>query len=388
MSVVDVESLKKNRVLHLCLAITFFCSGLIINVIQCILYLTLHKVNKPLYRRVNKVLTYCIFSQLSFLGDYWSNTTVYHYVDKDVYDKYFGKEHAFCIMNHSYDVDWVPGWMVCDRLGMLGNCKAYAKSATKYIPVLGWCWKFGEFVFLERNFEKDKENIHQQIGELADYPEPVWLLLFPEGTRFTPEKQKASVEFAAKSGKKALKYHLIPRTKGFIASLPRMQGKIHALYDVEVAYKEEETKPTITNMLMGKSLKAHMYYHRIPMEEVPKTEEGQDQFLRDLFDKKDRMRESFAQTGDFFATSGVERVEPFTVPRSTLTLINLVFWATVVLVPIAYCLLKWLVTGQFLAFGIVVGLIGALYVMMTKVIGMSKTEKGSSYGSSTPKKTN
>ena len=41
------------------------------------------------------------------------------------------------------------------------------------------------------------------------------ITLFSEGTRRTEEKLKASQEFAIKNGKKPLKYHLYPRTKGF-----------------------------------------------------------------------------------------------------------------------------------------------------------------------------
>lgn len=43
------------------------------------------------------------------------------------------------------------------------------------MPVLGWCWKFSEFVFLERSFEKDKEVIRQQVTELAEHPDPMWV---------------------------------------------------------------------------------------------------------------------------------------------------------------------------------------------------------------------
>lgn len=45
------------------------------------------------------------------------------------------------------------------------------------MPVLGWAWKFSEFVFLERNFEKDRKNIDRQVRELADYPDPMWVSL-------------------------------------------------------------------------------------------------------------------------------------------------------------------------------------------------------------------
>lgn len=137
-------------------------------------------------------------------------------------------------MNHTYEIDWLIGWMFCNYVGVLGNCKAYAKKVIQYIPTIGWAWKFAEFVFLERSFDKDKEIIGRQIKEIMDYPDPVWLLLNAEGTRFTEKKHEASVKFARERGMVELKHHLIPRTKGFTASLPYLRGR-SSILDIQLA---------------------------------------------------------------------------------------------------------------------------------------------------------
>ena len=41
------------------------------------------------------------------------------------------------------------------------------------------------------------------------------VVIFCEGTRFTEEKYKEAVEYANKVGLQPLKYHLMPRTKGY-----------------------------------------------------------------------------------------------------------------------------------------------------------------------------
>lgn len=125
--------------------------------------------------------------------DWWTKTKLYVYVAEED-KKYLGHEHALLIMNHSYEVDWLFGWKFCDKINVLGNCKAYAKKVIQYIPTVGWNWKFAEFVFLERSFDKDKEIIEKQLNEVFDYPDPIWLLLNAEGTRFTPKKHEASVK--------------------------------------------------------------------------------------------------------------------------------------------------------------------------------------------------
>lgn len=61
-----------------------------------------------------------MFLVLVCLVDWWSGTKLYIYAKRDEFDKYFGKEHAYCVMNHTYEVDWIMGWMVTERLRMLG----------------------------------------------------------------------------------------------------------------------------------------------------------------------------------------------------------------------------------------------------------------------------
>ncbi|CAH1117923.1 unnamed protein product [Phaedon cochleariae] len=383
MDLSNLELLKRSRIVHLCMGIAFFTSGVIVNSIQCLLYLTLRPFNKVLYRKINWYLCCTIYSQLVFLGDWWSNSRIIFYVDRADFDKYYGKEHAYCVMNHTYEIDWLIGWMIADRIHLLGNCKAYAKKVIQYVPVLGWAWKCSEFVFLERNFDKDKEVIHKQITELSDHPDPMWLLMFPEGTRFTKKKLEASQEFAIKNNLPELNHHLMPRSRGFIASLPPMKGKVPALYQIELAFKEDApSKPTITTMLFGQHLEAHIYMKRILMENIPDGKVEQEKFLRDLFVEKDKLKDSFLKTGDFFATSGVQRVEPFEIPRRFHSIFHVIFWQLVAMLPIAHYLLMLLLSGEVLYFSIGASIIGAFFILMKKTIGMTEIKKGSSYGSS------
>lgn len=80
---------------------------------------------------------------------------------------------------------------------------------------MGWAWSFGEVIYLERNWEKDRETIAKGVENLQDFPDPMFLLIFAEGTRFSQEKYRASLEFAKQKGNlPILKHHLVPRTKG------------------------------------------------------------------------------------------------------------------------------------------------------------------------------
>lgn len=54
-----------------------------------------------------------------------------------------------------------------------------------------------------------------QVGlkRLEDFPVPLWLALFVEGTRFTPAKLLAAQEYAATNGLHVPRNVLVPRTK-------------------------------------------------------------------------------------------------------------------------------------------------------------------------------
>lgn len=143
------------------------------------------------------------------------------------------------IMNHSYEIDWLAGWMLLDHYQLLGNAKAFAKKTLGFMPILGWAWWMAEFVFLNRDFDKDKEIIARQLKIAYSNPNPNWVLLYAEGTRFTASKHEASVKFAQERGMTVLKHHLIPRTKGFTTSLPALRGHCPAIYDLNLVFKKD-----------------------------------------------------------------------------------------------------------------------------------------------------
>lgn len=96
----------------------FIASGLIVNFVQ-LLTLVIWPFNKQLYRRVNRYLAYLFWSDLTTLAQYWSGSNVVIYIDEEDFKK-VNKEHVICIMNHKYDIDWLMGWIVCQRTGLLG----------------------------------------------------------------------------------------------------------------------------------------------------------------------------------------------------------------------------------------------------------------------------
>lgn len=165
------------------------------------------------------------------------------------------------------------------------------------------------------------------MNEIFDYPDPVWLLLNAEGTRFTKTKHEASVKFAQERNMTVLNHHLIPRTKGFTASLPVLKEKCASIMDVQLVFdKKDSVKPTILNILRGKKITGHIYLRRIPMSEVPADEKAAGIWLHELFVRKDKLQTSFHKTGDFFKDTDISPIKPILFKPNIKTLLNWVSW--------------------------------------------------------------
>lgn len=286
-----------------------------------------------------------------------------------------GKDHAVILMNHHYELDWLFGWMVGDRAGILGNCRVYVKKVLQYVPIIGWAWCFSDTLFLARDWAKDQVTLDERLGALLDYPDPVWILLFPEGTRFTTDKYLASKKFAESRNLPVLKHHLMPRTKGFTYTVSHLDPtKISCVYDVTLGC-ETETPPTLTNVLMGRSTSAHMYIRQFKLEEIPKDEEGSAQWLLDLYVEKDKLLESFKNTGKFEHPTlpsfpGVtKQPRPYTAALSLTVNSFMMMYLALTLLNGGW--VTWVVAGLVIVFGMA----GIKYF-----VGITQISHSSSYG--------
>ncbi|KAK6641839.1 hypothetical protein RUM44_013557 [Polyplax serrata] len=372
--------LNGTKVTYLAYAIVFLVSGLLINCVQFALYYTLNVVNKRLFRKVNYYLNYSLFSQTVFVLQYWAGVKVMLHAKKSDYENYFGKESVLLIMNHTYEIDWLIGWVLCDNCNVLGNCKTFAKKSIQYVPTLGVAWKLGGSIFLERVWNKDKKIFESKLKELTSYEDVFWLLLAAEGTRFTEEKHEASKAFAKEHGLPELQHHLTPRTKGFTTALPYIRDKIPAIYSIHVGVRQSEVKPSFLNVLLGKKITSGLYVERIPMTDVPEGEEAQATWLHNLYKRKDDALHSYLETGDWFKISNAEKCEGFYLPRRLFPLLNFLFWAAAILGPFCYFLVNVLISGNILYIGTTVAVLVAIGMFFDKIVGQTKISKSSSYG--------
>lgn len=91
--------------------------------------------------------------------------------------------------------------------GMLFGCKDVSVIACQVLQVSASIY----FTTLPNGVFR--EYLQLGIKRLQDYPQPFWLALFVEGTRFTQAKLLAAQEYATSQGLPVPRNVLIPRTK-------------------------------------------------------------------------------------------------------------------------------------------------------------------------------
>jgi 1-acyl-sn-glycerol-3-phosphate acyltransferase len=105
-------------------------------------------------------------------------------------------------------------------LGIIYVCSGL--GSTLVSPLLttlffeGWGIYFMRNVRLKRNWMRDQKRINatfKDMHELIDTGIPVWLGVYPEGTRITKHKLEESRKFAAERNLPVLDKVIIPRTK-------------------------------------------------------------------------------------------------------------------------------------------------------------------------------
>jgi len=318
------------------------------------------------------------------IAQWWSGSDFNLYIkDEDL--EMLGKEHALVVLNHKYDIDWLLGWILCQRVSLLAGSKVVAKSALKYIPVLGWSFWFAEYIFLKRVWEKDQKQLVTDLNNIFDYPKGLHycIIIMCEGTRFTKEKYEASMQVAKEKGLPILKHHLLPRTKGFTLLASQIRGRIDYIYDLTLGvHNINGKKPTLKNVVDGVPVKYELFLRRIPVSSIPVEDEKQcADFVQKLYQEKDEIFDSFDKNGDFSKLD----LPRHHVKRNGYDLIISIFWLIVVAVPSFYYLALLLIEGSWM---IRITLIGFLLFvnLLTKLMMKSSDSKhGSKFGLS-PKK--
>ena len=160
-------------------------------------------------------------------------------------------ERLVMIANHQIYTEWLYLWWVAYTRNMHGHVYIILKESLKYIPFIGPGMMFYGFVFMARNWAKDKARLQHRLQKLVkgrhggpmsgasgmESLDPMWLIIFPEGTNLSANTRKQSQKWADRQGIKNLEHQLLPRSTGLLYCLQELKGTIDWVYDCTLAYE-------------------------------------------------------------------------------------------------------------------------------------------------------
>ncbi len=206
-------------------------------------------------------------------------------------------ENVLVVSNHQQMPDITTIMALARSKGRLGDLKFFVKHALKWVPGIGWGMQFLNCPFLRRDWSADRERIDATFDTLVRERIPMWLVSFVEGTRATEAKIRASAEWAVERGLESTRHVLLPRTKGFVASVEGLGEHLNAVYDFTIGYVDGV--PTLWQYITGRVKQIHVHIRRFPADELPGIESELKQWLMDRFYEKDALLEQYYQTGAF-----------------------------------------------------------------------------------------
>jgi 1-acyl-sn-glycerol-3-phosphate acyltransferase len=106
---------------------------------------------------------------------------------------------------------------------------------------------FYGFIFMSRKMATDQERLEHRLKKLKERHsghmsgseglDPMWLLIFPEGTNASDNGRIKSAKWAQKVGIKDMEHMLVPRSTGSFFCLNELKGTVDYVYDCTMAYE-------------------------------------------------------------------------------------------------------------------------------------------------------
>ncbi|KAL4787791.1 hypothetical protein BJX76DRAFT_345295 [Aspergillus varians] len=227
-------------------------------------------------------------------------------------------ERLVMIANHQVYTDWIYLWWVAYSNSMHGHIFIILKESLKYIPVLGMGMMFYGFIFMARKWLSDKPRLlhrleklkRQHIGSDSGAPEydPMWLLIFPEGTNLSINTKRRSDAFGAKNSFPPLRHAVLPRSTGLFFCLQQLRGTVDSVYDCTIGYEgpprgsyADKYFTLRSTYLQGRPpTSVNLYWRRFAVAEIPLDDQQEfESWLRARWVEKDELLEQYFETGRF-----------------------------------------------------------------------------------------
>ncbi|XP_056616341.1 1-acyl-sn-glycerol-3-phosphate acyltransferase epsilon [Triplophysa dalaica] len=217
-------------------------------------------------------------------------------------------ENVVYLSNHQSTSDWIIADVLAIRQNALGHVRYVLKDGLKWLPLYGWYFSQHGGVYVKKSARFDENAMKKKLSSQAKVGTPMYLVIFPEGTRYNPESKKVvndSQTFAAKEGLAVLKHVLTPRMKASHVAIDAMKDHLDAVYDITVAYEgtltadgQRRPAPSMPEFLCMECRRVHIYFKRLDMREIPHEPVFFRRWLHERFEIKDQLLTTFYDSED------------------------------------------------------------------------------------------
>ena len=223
-------------------------------------------------------------------------------------------QRMILIANHQIYTDWLYLWWIGYAAGMHGRIYVVLKESLKRIPVIGWGMQFAQFIFLKRKWEQDKPRMAAHLQKFNNPKDPMWLMMFPEGTNLADSTREASKKWAEKNGIDDMQHMLLPRSTGLQFILQELRNTVDYVYDCTIAYEgvprgqfAQDIFTVGASYFGGRPPKSvNMYWRRFRLSSIPLDDPKIfELWLRTRWMEKDKFIEDYLRTGRFPSDQGV-----------------------------------------------------------------------------------
>lgn len=255
------------------------------------------------YREVDDRLYTIYQSMVLFFFENYAGVQVIIYGDLPK-----NKENIIYLSNHQCTVDWIIADMLAIRQNALGHVRYVLKDGLKWLPLYGWYFSQHGGVYVKRSAKFNEKEMRAKLRAQMKAETPMYLVIFPEGTRYNPEIPKViadSQSFAEKEGLAVLKHVLTPRVKATHVAIDTMKDYLDAVYDVTVAYEgtvdhkgQRKLAPSMTEFLCKECPRVHIFIDRIELKDIPEEQMYMRRWLHERFEIKDKLLIEFYDAKD------------------------------------------------------------------------------------------
>lgn len=166
--------------------------------------------------------------------------------------------------------------------GRIPYVKFFLKKSLIWVPLLGVAWWALDFPFMRRYTKeeidrnpalkgKDIEETRRACEKYRD--NPVTIINFLEGTRFTPAKHAQQ--------QSPYRHLLVPKAGGLAFTLAAMDGQLHSLLDVTIHYPGEI--PTYWDYACGRTREVQIHVRQLPIPDSLLGDYSNDPEFRQRF---------------------------------------------------------------------------------------------------------